>query len=139
MPPVRPPMGPPQRVMRLQPHQLTDRVTPSRDLFVLAHLGVPQVDAARWTLSVEGLLRHPMRLDLTQLLALPKREVEAVHQCCGNPLEPFVPTRRVSNVRWGGADLAALLSRRAANRQRTSSGPTASTAGPSPGRPASGI
>jgi DMSO/TMAO reductase YedYZ molybdopterin-dependent catalytic subunit len=32
-----------------------------------------------------------------------------VHQCCGNPLEPQVPTRRIANVRWGGADLAALL------------------------------
>ena len=32
-----------------------------------------------------------------------------MHQCCGNPLEPNVPTRRVANVRWGGVDLAALL------------------------------
>jgi sulfane dehydrogenase subunit SoxC len=32
-----------------------------------------------------------------------------VHQCCGNPLEPQVPTRRIANVRWSGADLAALL------------------------------
>ena len=38
-----------------------------------------------------------------------KKIVEAVHQCCGNPLEPTVPTRRVVNVRWGGVDLAALL------------------------------
>jgi DMSO/TMAO reductase YedYZ molybdopterin-dependent catalytic subunit len=102
-------MGPPQRVMKLQPHELTDRVTPARDLFVLAHLGVPQVDPTRWTLSVDGLVRQPFTLDLARLQALPKREVEAVHQCCGSPLEPFVPTRRVSNVRWGGADLAALL------------------------------
>ena len=35
--------------------------------------------------------------------------MEAVHQCCGSPLEPNVPTRRVTNVRWGGVDLAALL------------------------------
>jgi hypothetical protein len=27
-----------------------------------------------------------------------------VHQCCGSPLEP-----RVANMRWGGADIAALL------------------------------
>ncbi len=102
-------MGPAQRLMKLQPHDLTDRITPTNDLFVLAHLGVPQVDATRWTLSIDGLVRHPLSLDLRQLQALPKREIEAVHQCCGSPLEPFVPTRRVSNVRWGGADLAALL------------------------------
>jgi DMSO/TMAO reductase YedYZ molybdopterin-dependent catalytic subunit len=46
---------------------------------------------------------------LDELKARPKRIVEAVHQCCGNPLEPRVPTRRVANVRWGGVDLAALL------------------------------
>ncbi len=32
-----------------------------------------------------------------------------MHQCCGSPFEPRVPTRRVANVRWGGVDLAALL------------------------------
>ena len=32
-----------------------------------------------------------------------------MHQCCGNPLDPSVPTRRIANVRWGGVDLAALL------------------------------
>ena len=42
-------------------------------------------------------------------MARPKRVVEAVHQCCGNPLEPSVPTRRVANVKWAGADLAELL------------------------------
>ena len=32
-----------------------------------------------------------------------------MHQCCGSPLEPSVATRRVANVHWGGADLAAIL------------------------------
>jgi DMSO/TMAO reductase YedYZ molybdopterin-dependent catalytic subunit len=48
-------------------------------------------------------------LGLDDLKARRKSTVEAVHQCCGNPLEPNLPTRRVVNVRWGGADLAALL------------------------------
>ncbi|WP_331376950.1 molybdopterin-dependent oxidoreductase [Sinorhizobium chiapasense] len=41
--------------------------------------------------------------------ARPKKTIETVHQCCGSPLEPTVPTRRVANVCWGGVDLAELL------------------------------
>ena len=52
-----------------------------------------------------------------------------MHQCCGNPLEPTVPTRRVANVRWGGADLAAVARRgRHRSAARGSSGRTGSTA-----------
>jgi DMSO/TMAO reductase YedYZ molybdopterin-dependent catalytic subunit len=48
-------------------------------------------------------------LSYDKLRSYPKTVVEAVHQCCGNPLEPIVPTRRVANVRWGGVGLATLL------------------------------
>ena len=30
--------------LHLAPHELIERVTPQSDLFVLAHLGLPQVD-----------------------------------------------------------------------------------------------
>ncbi|WP_162917412.1 molybdopterin-dependent oxidoreductase [Dongia deserti] len=104
-------MDPPSGVRRikLQPHETGDPVTPTEDLFVLAHLGIPRVDPAQWSLLIDGLLGRPMTLSLDQLKARPKAIVEGVHQCCGSPMEPTVPTRRVSNVRWGGADLAALL------------------------------
>ena len=42
-------------------------------------------------------------LNLNDLKARPKSIVEAVHQCCGNPHEPSVPTRRIANVRRGWA------------------------------------
>jgi len=32
-----------------------------------------------------------------------------VHQCAGNPLEPFAPSQRVCNVVWGGARLTDVL------------------------------
>jgi DMSO/TMAO reductase YedYZ molybdopterin-dependent catalytic subunit len=97
------------RRVKLRPHEMTDAITAADDLFVLAHLGIPRVDPARWSLAVDGLVARPLTLGLDALTARPKTIVEAVHQCCGNPLEPRVPTRRVANVRWGGADLAALL------------------------------
>jgi sulfane dehydrogenase subunit SoxC len=97
------------RRIKLQPHEMTEAVTATSDLFVLAHLGVPRVDPAAWSLAIDGLVGHPRTLSLDDLKARSKQIVESVHQCCGSPLEPTVPTRRVANVRWGGADLAALL------------------------------
>ena len=109
--PARPPMDPGSGVrrMKLAPHQLTDAVTAAESLFVLAHLGIPRVDPAQWSLTIDGLVGGADTLSLDDLKARPKRTVEAIHQCCGNPLEPTVPTRRIVNVRWGGVDLAALL------------------------------
>jgi DMSO/TMAO reductase YedYZ molybdopterin-dependent catalytic subunit len=106
-PPMRPATG--VRRVKLSPHELVDAVTATEDLFVLAHLGVPQVDPERWSLTIDGLVGRSQTLTFDDLKAQPKRIVEAVHQCCGNPLEPTTPTRRVTNVRWGGVDLAALL------------------------------
>jgi hypothetical protein len=54
-------MDPPRtfrRVPRL-PHQMTSKLTAQRDLFVLAHVGIPRVDASAWTLRISGLLRKP--------------------------------------------------------------------------------
>src|SRR6185436_14532690 len=39
------------------------------------------------------------------------REVTAVIECFGNPVEPDVPTRRVGNVVWRGVPLAEVLRR----------------------------
>jgi sulfane dehydrogenase subunit SoxC len=107
----RPSMDPATGVRRikLQPHQTVDRVTGTDDLFVLAHLGVPRIDPTHWSLTIDGLIDRSATFTLDALKARPKKIVEAVHQCCGSPIEPKVPTRRVANVRWGGADLAAVL------------------------------
>lgn len=109
--PIRPPMEPAHGVRRipLAPHDMTAAVTAAEDVFVLAHLGIPQVDPAHWSLTIDGLVDRTAALSLDDLKARPKKVVEAVHQCCGSPVEPRVPTRRVTNVCWGGVDLAALF------------------------------
>jgi sulfane dehydrogenase subunit SoxC len=106
--PILDPSGPFSRIP-LRPHQLTQHVTPTRDLFVLAHLGVPRVDPATWTLEFDGLVRHPRVYTLDELKRFPKRLIQSFHQCVGNPLQPRVPTRRVADVVWGGVDLTTLL------------------------------
>lgn len=109
---IRPPMDPATGVRRIKqaPHEMTAAMTAAGDLFVLAHLGIPRIDAAQWSLTIDGLVDQARTLTFDELRALPRTTVEAVHQCCGNPLEPFVPARRVANVRWTGVDLATLLS-----------------------------
>lgn len=109
--PTRPPMNPASgvRQIKLPPHEMTEGVTATKDVFVLAHLGIPRVEAASWRLTIDGLVVRTATLDLAELMSRPRKTVEAVHNCCGSPLEPTVPTRRVANVRWGGIDLAELL------------------------------
>ncbi|WP_331376951.1 hypothetical protein [Sinorhizobium chiapasense] len=59
--PERPPMDPPSglRRIKLRPHEMGDARTATDDLFVLAHLGVPRVDARKWSLRIDGLVGEP--------------------------------------------------------------------------------
>lgn len=108
---IRPPLDPASgvRLIKLAPHQLTAPITDPKDLFVLAHLGIPRVDPAHWSLTIDGLVGGSRTFTLDELKARLKVVVEAVHNCSGSPMEPTVPTRRVANLRWGGVDLVALL------------------------------
>lgn len=108
---TRAPMEPAETLVRhpLQPNQLLDRETRVDDLIVLCHLGVARVGADGWSLSIDGLVRRPRRLTLRELMGRPRVEVPSIHQCCGNPLKPDEPTRRITNVRWTGARLSDLL------------------------------
>jgi DMSO/TMAO reductase YedYZ molybdopterin-dependent catalytic subunit len=104
-------MDPPRTFRRvpLLPHQLLSKITAQRDLFVLAHVGVPRIDPATWTLSITGLVREPVTFSFDRIRQMPKKQVEAFHQCAGYPSNPKIATRRVGNVVWGGVDLKTLL------------------------------
>lgn len=93
----------------LQPHQLRDRVTRTGDTIVLWHLGLPHLDPDAWSVEIDGLVNRPMSLTLTELRRRPRVELASIHQCCGNPLQPDVPARRICNVVWGGVRLADLV------------------------------
>jgi DMSO/TMAO reductase YedYZ molybdopterin-dependent catalytic subunit len=93
----------------LQPHQLTDRVTRVEDAIVLCHLGVPRLDAADWSLTIGGLVHRPLRLTLADLMRRPRVEFTSIHQCCGSPMTPNEPKRRICNVTWSGVRLADVL------------------------------
>lgn len=102
------------RRIPLAPHDLTEAITPVRDLFVLSHLGARRAVApAAWTLQIGGMVARPLCLSLADLAAMPQVSTDAVHQCAGNPLAPTVPTRRVACVHWGGVRLGDVLARAA--------------------------
>ncbi|QEU92601.1 molybdopterin-dependent oxidoreductase [Streptomyces kanamyceticus] len=106
--PLTPPPGDPSLA---DPAPGPDFVTPVANVFVRAHMGLPEIDASTWTLSVEGLVERPFRLDLAALRALPAEQLTAVHECFGSPFRPDTPTRAVANIEWTGLPLAALLDR----------------------------
>jgi sulfane dehydrogenase subunit SoxC len=93
----------------LPPHQMPERFTPTQDIFVLCHLGIPYLEKDSWSLTVDGLVARPLRLRFSDLTAYPKCTITSFHQCCGSPLRPREPTRRIANVRWGGARLSDIL------------------------------
>jgi DMSO/TMAO reductase YedYZ molybdopterin-dependent catalytic subunit len=97
------------RRLPLQPHQMVERLTPAEDVIVLCHLGVPRIDRASWSLTIDGLVENTRLLGFDDLLRYRKHTVTSVHQCAGSPLAPTEPTRRVSNVTWGGVRLDEVL------------------------------
>ena len=94
-----------------KPSDLTDRLTSTHDLFVIAHLCIPQVNAADWRLEITGLVDEPISLAFDELQRLPKHTLESVLKCSGSPRQPSIPTRQVANVEWGGVELSTLLDR----------------------------
>lgn len=62
---------------RVAAHELTDRITPTSDVFVLAHFGVAHIHPDAWRLQVTGMVKRPAEISLRQLRELPKVDLEA--------------------------------------------------------------
>ena len=96
-------MNPATTVRHLVPvAKLASTVTPTEDVYVIAHMGIAHVDVTQWRLVIDGLVEEPLVLDYQEMTRLPARDVTAVLECFGNPVEPDVATRRVGNVVWRG-------------------------------------
>jgi lactate 2-monooxygenase len=66
---------------------------------------VPQVDAASWSLRVDGMVDHPLVFTYAELLALPLFEQYVTIACVSNA----VGGNLVGNARWTGVHLKAIL------------------------------
>jgi DMSO/TMAO reductase YedYZ molybdopterin-dependent catalytic subunit len=95
-------------------------LTPINTLFETSSMGVPDVRAAaEWKLEITGLVESSTSISFDDLKGFPKRTVETVFVCSGNPSKPTVPLRRAANVKWGGVDLAELLNLAGIRREAT--------------------
>jgi DMSO/TMAO reductase YedYZ molybdopterin-dependent catalytic subunit len=108
-----------KRIGHVLPAQLTERLTPLGTLFETSSMGVPDVNAAEWKLEVTGLVDCQASLSFNDLISLPKRTLESVFVCSGNPAKPTIPLRRAANVKWGGVSIVELLDRAGIRHEAT--------------------
>jgi sulfane dehydrogenase subunit SoxC len=94
---------------RVKAEELVSDITPSSDVFVLAHFGLPVIDLSEWRLEVSGMVGRPCVLDFDDILEFPKAEVLSFIKCAGFPADPTIATRNVSNAVWSGARLSDVL------------------------------
>jgi sulfane dehydrogenase subunit SoxC len=63
---------------------LREDVTPPGLHYVLVHYDVPRVDVAGWTLTVDGEVERPLRLDLPALQSYEQVRMPVTLECAGN-------------------------------------------------------
>jgi DMSO/TMAO reductase YedYZ molybdopterin-dependent catalytic subunit len=106
----QPPENPVPEVVanQLKWEELDSWVTPNEKFFSIAHYDRPTIDEKTWTLEVGGLVRQPLTLTLSDLMALPRQEVVFTVECSGNHGFPWF-LGGIGNARWAGTPLAPIL------------------------------
>lgn len=105
------------------PLELLDApLTPVERLFMRNHGDWARHDAETWSMTIDGLVRHPLTLTLEDLLELPRSCYVAVLECSGNGRAAFAAAGQaaeglpwgqgaVACAEWIGAPLSLLLER----------------------------
>ena len=95
-------------------------LTPVEHFYVRNHMPTPAgLDAATWSLQVEGDVDTPVSLSLDELRKMPSTTITAVLECAGNGRVFFDPPvagiqwqkGAVGNARWTGVRMADVLRR----------------------------
>jgi DMSO/TMAO reductase YedYZ molybdopterin-dependent catalytic subunit len=102
-PPITSPDSPYSRAFDFA--SLDGWITPNSEFFVRSHFGIPKLDPSPWAVAVSGAVERPRTFTLDDLMKLPAQEEVVTLECAGN----LVGWGGVSNARWAGASLAALL------------------------------
>lgn len=87
---------------------MTPFQTPVADFYrVDISLVTPRIDASTWTLTVDGMVDHPLTLSYDDLLAMPMIERDITLTCVSNEVGgPYV-----SSGRWLGVPFSEILRR----------------------------
>jgi len=79
----------------------------SDDFYVVQHYGQPELDPARYTLKVTGLVERPRTYTLDDLTSMAAMEQDIGFECGGNTGGIFHGL--VGNARWRGVSLRRIL------------------------------
>jgi DMSO/TMAO reductase YedYZ molybdopterin-dependent catalytic subunit len=101
--------NPSELVRVLDIRKIDGTITPRDQFFTLQHYGQPDVDAASYRMSIDGLVAKPLKLSLDELRKIGTTELVAGFECSGN--SPGRLHGLVSNGRWTGIPLKTLLAR----------------------------
>jgi DMSO/TMAO reductase YedYZ molybdopterin-dependent catalytic subunit len=95
----------------LQWEALDSFLTPADEFFYVKHYGQPDgLDEAAWRVGIGGLVARPRSLELADLKARARHEVDFTLECSGNAdMSSDFFFGGVGTARWGGARLAPLL------------------------------
>ena len=63
---------------------LLGEVTPSDLVYVRDHFDVPTLDAAKWTLDVNGAVEKPLSISYAEIQALETKTLVVTLECAGN-------------------------------------------------------
>lgn len=100
--------------------RLDSFITANEHFYVRSHLPVPPVlDAASWTLTIDGSVATPRSWSIAELRTLPAVTITATLECAGNGRAFFDPPvagiqwekGAVGTARWTGVALATVLER----------------------------
>ncbi|MEC9092596.1 MAG: molybdopterin-dependent oxidoreductase [Planctomycetota bacterium] len=76
-------------------------ITPTKHFYVRSHAPSPKIDAKRYMLTIEGLVRKSLTLSLGELQRMPRYQVTATLTCAGNRRAEFNEEGKVGGVQWG--------------------------------------
>ncbi len=82
-------------------------ITPTEDFYLTSSHGEPAVDEKAWSLTINGLVKNPLRFNYDELKSLPSFEQILTLECISNS----VGGRFISNAKWKGTLLKPLLDR----------------------------
>ena len=98
-------------------HLLDSWITPNDRFYVRSHFYTPTIDAATWSLVIDGEVAKPLRMTLADVRRAPSTTVIATLECAGNGRAFFDPPvagvqwekGAVGTARWTGVRLRDLL------------------------------
>lgn len=96
---------------------LLDELTPLELVYVRNHFEVPELDAASWSLIVDGTVKRPIAISYSELQELPAETLTVTLECAGNGRKLMNPQPKgtpwvygaVSIVQFRGATLSNVL------------------------------